>query len=102
METSKRLISEEELIETVRRYSNLYDPADKCYHDILSKDNAWEEISAILKCPGKYQIIISINYYLIIYAYIKHDYVINYDVEAYFFSLCKCVRVAKAHFPDQR
>jgi len=61
METSKLRISEEELIETVRRYSNLYDPADKYYHDILRKDNAWEEISAIIKCPGKDQIIISIN-----------------------------------------
>jgi hypothetical protein len=71
METSKSLISEEELIETVRRYSSLYDPADKYYHDILSKDNAWEEISAILKCPGKYQIIISISDYLIMYVYIR-------------------------------
>jgi hypothetical protein len=36
--------SEEELIETVRRYSILYDPADKYYHDILRKDNVWEEL----------------------------------------------------------
>jgi hypothetical protein len=60
METSKLPISEEQLIETVTRYSSLYDPAGK-YHDILRKDNAWEEISAIIKCPGKDQIIISIN-----------------------------------------
>jgi hypothetical protein len=39
VETSKLEISEEELTETVRRYSNLYDPY---YHDILRKDNAWE------------------------------------------------------------
>jgi hypothetical protein len=43
METSRLPISEEQLIETVRRYSNLYDPPDKYYHDIFSKDNAWEE-----------------------------------------------------------
>jgi hypothetical protein len=60
METSKLQISEEELIETVRRYFNLYNPADK-YYDILCRDNAWEQISAIIKCPGKDQIIISIN-----------------------------------------
>jgi hypothetical protein len=36
--------SEEELITTVRCYSNLYDLADKYYHDILRKYNAWEEI----------------------------------------------------------
>jgi hypothetical protein len=40
-------------------YSNVYDPADK-YH-ILRKDNAWEEISAMIKCSVKGQIIISIN-----------------------------------------
>jgi hypothetical protein len=56
METSKLPITEEELIETVRRYSNLYDPADKYRHEILRKDNAWEEISATIKCPGNYQI----------------------------------------------
>jgi hypothetical protein len=61
METSKLPMSEEQLIETVRRHSNLYDPADKYYHDILRIDNAWEEISAIIKCPGNDQIIISIN-----------------------------------------
>jgi hypothetical protein len=49
METSKLPISEEQLIETVRRYSNLYDPPDKYYHDILRKDNAWEEIKKKLK-----------------------------------------------------
>jgi hypothetical protein len=53
METSTLRISEEELIETVRRYSNLCDPADKYYHDILRKDNAWEKISSIIKCHGK-------------------------------------------------
>jgi hypothetical protein len=60
METSKLPTSEEQLIETDRRYSNQYDPAYKYYH-ILLKDTAWEEISAIIKCPGKDQIIISIN-----------------------------------------
>jgi hypothetical protein len=59
METSRLTISEEQLIETVRRYSNLYDPARK-YH-ILRKDNAWEEISTIIKCSGKDQIIVSLN-----------------------------------------
>jgi hypothetical protein len=44
---------------TINRVSSLYDPADKYYHDILRKDNAWEEISAITKCPGKNQIIIT-------------------------------------------
>jgi hypothetical protein len=39
MKTSK-LTSEEQLMETVRRYSNLYDPADKYYHGISRKDNA--------------------------------------------------------------
>jgi hypothetical protein len=57
METSKLRINEL-LIERVRHYSNLYDAADKYYHDILRKDNAWEEISAIIKSPGKDQIII--------------------------------------------
>jgi predicted component of viral defense system (DUF524 family) len=61
METSKLRISEEELIETVCRYSNFYDPADKYYHDTLRKGSAWEEISAVIMCPGKDQIIISIN-----------------------------------------
>jgi hypothetical protein len=51
METSKLPTSEEQLIETDRRYSNQYDPAYKYYHDILLKDTAWEEISAIIKCP---------------------------------------------------
>jgi hypothetical protein len=37
METSKLPISEEKLIEPVSSYSNLYDPADKCCHDILRK-----------------------------------------------------------------
>jgi hypothetical protein len=60
MDASNLPISEEQLIERVRRYSNLYDPADKYYHDILRKDNAWEEISAIIKCLGKDKIIISI------------------------------------------
>jgi hypothetical protein len=60
MVTCKLPISEEQLIETVPRYSNLYDPADK-YHDILRKDDAWEEISAIIKCPCKDKTIISIN-----------------------------------------
>jgi hypothetical protein len=60
MDASNLPISEEQLIETVRRYSNLYDPADKYYHDILRKDNSWEEISTIIKCPGKDKIIISI------------------------------------------
>jgi hypothetical protein len=60
-ETSKLPISEKQLIERGHRYSNLYDPADKYYHDILRKDNVWEEISAIIKRPGKDQIIISIN-----------------------------------------
>jgi hypothetical protein len=60
METGNLRISQEELIETVRRYSNIYDPADKYYHD-MRKDKAWEEISAIIKCPGKDQIIIGIN-----------------------------------------
>jgi hypothetical protein len=48
METSKLRISEEELIETVRRYSNLYDQADKYYHDILRKVNALGKITAII------------------------------------------------------
>jgi hypothetical protein len=41
METSKFPISEEQLMETVHRYSKLYDPEDK--YDILSKDKTWEE-----------------------------------------------------------
>jgi hypothetical protein len=41
MEIGKLPISGEQLIEPVRRYFNLYDPADKHY-DILCKDNAWE------------------------------------------------------------
>jgi hypothetical protein len=49
-------------METVCGYSNLYNPADKYYHDILHKDNALEEILAIIKCPGKDKItIISTN-----------------------------------------
>jgi hypothetical protein len=44
METSKFKISEKQLIETVRRFPNLYDPADKYYHNILRKDNACAEI----------------------------------------------------------
>jgi hypothetical protein len=52
METSKFPINEEKLIETVSHYSNLYSLADK-YYNILRKDTAWEEISAIIKCPGK-------------------------------------------------
>jgi hypothetical protein len=40
IETSKLPTTEEQLIETVRRYSSLYDPADKYYRDILRKDNA--------------------------------------------------------------
>jgi hypothetical protein len=61
METGKLPISEEQLIETVRRYSNLCHLADRYYHDVLRKDNAWEEISAIIKCPGKNQVTISIH-----------------------------------------
>jgi hypothetical protein len=49
MERSKLLISVAELVETVHRYSILYDPADNCYHDILNKDNAWEEIPEIVE-----------------------------------------------------
>jgi hypothetical protein len=64
METSKLPISEEKLTEPVSSYSNLNDPADKCCRDILRKDNAWEEISATIKCPGRDKIIISINYEL--------------------------------------
>jgi hypothetical protein len=58
---SKLPISEEQLIETVRSYYNPYYPADKYYHDILRKDNAWEEISARIKCPGTGQIIIILH-----------------------------------------
>jgi hypothetical protein len=61
METRKLLIGGDELVETVRCYSNLYDPVDKYYHDVLRKDNTLEEISEIIKCPGKDEIIISIN-----------------------------------------
>jgi hypothetical protein len=49
METGKLPVSDEQLIETARRYSNLYYPADKYYRDIFRQDNAWEEISAIIK-----------------------------------------------------
>jgi hypothetical protein len=58
MKTSKLPKSEEQLVETIPRYSNLYDPANKCVHDILRKDDVWEEISAIIKYPVKDQIII--------------------------------------------
>jgi hypothetical protein len=40
METSKLPTIEGQLLDTVRRYSSLYDPADKYYRDILRKDNA--------------------------------------------------------------
>jgi hypothetical protein len=43
------------------RYSNLYDSVDNYCHDISRKDNAWEEISAVIECPVKDQFIISIN-----------------------------------------
>jgi hypothetical protein len=58
----KQASKEEQRVETVRRYANLNDTADnKYYHDILRKDKAWEEMSAIMKCPGKDQVIIIIN-----------------------------------------
>jgi hypothetical protein len=76
METSKLPTSEEKLIETVSHYSNLYDQADKYYH-VLRKDNAWEEIPAIIKCPGKDQIIISINdeLYIVLHHVMKQPWV---------------------------
>jgi hypothetical protein len=49
METRRLPISEKQLTVAVSRYSYLHYPADKYYHDILRKDNAWEEISAIIK-----------------------------------------------------
>lgn len=42
--------NDELLIENVRKYSQLY---DKFYHDIIQKENAWAEISAVIfKCSG--------------------------------------------------
>jgi hypothetical protein len=49
---------------TVAPLLRLYDPVDKYYRVILRKDNDWEEMSAIIKYPGKDQIVISIYYEL--------------------------------------
>jgi hypothetical protein len=65
METYKLRISEEELIETVLAL-NPISTIRLTIGVILCKDNAWEEISAVINCPGKDQIVININYELFI------------------------------------
>jgi hypothetical protein len=73
METSKLPISEEQLSETavtpvsMVRQTNII--------------NAWEEISAIIKCPGKDQIIISINeeLFILLHRVMKQHWVSGTD-----------------------
>ncbi|XP_061706730.1 uncharacterized protein LOC133517430 [Cydia pomonella] len=52
-------MTEEHLIILVNKYKCLYDVSDSKYSDQVCKENAWEEISKVMKCTGKF------TYYLI-------------------------------------
>lgn len=45
--------TDEQLIQIVQEYSNLYDLGDKNYHNLLMRENSWEEIGQRLDLPGK-------------------------------------------------
>lgn len=45
--------NDELLIETVRRYTHLYDQADKNYHDLIMTRNSWDAIGELLNSTGK-------------------------------------------------
>lgn len=49
-------MSDEELIELVKRYSVLYDMSSVYYRDHSIRNNAWEEIAEQLHTTGKFSI----------------------------------------------
>ena len=71
-------MSDEELIELVKRYSVLYDMSSVHYRDHSIRNNAWEEIAEQLHTTGKFSIKCNLSHLLTYFLSVGTYTVSNY------------------------